>query len=330
MLRFILYLACMVSICAAIVLTVVLYKYKQETWTGFPANLAGMLCSLAVLSTSYYLSEFNTLLGGQGDYNFAERLLDLLSTFALLYFWFRAVHRKTANSKTLISKKKHYRIAVLFMGLVYLTYAAAYLFFVDDYYHVVYYYSAVVILQYVLTCSTTAFLLIGMASAGQAAKDETSSGSLHIFAIGIIILFMTLYNGIMSLLIFKGDYAFERWIGSLEFNAEFQLAAGLLLLSAAAAACREAVQENMPPLAQTENVPPRGTPTPDRMLQILRDYGLSEREQDVAALLYEKLTYEMIGERLCISKYTVKRHVHNIYEKMDVSRRTDFIRKIDC
>lgn len=328
MLRFILYLACMVSICAAIVLTLVPYKYEKKKWIGFPANLAGMLCSLAVLSTSYYLSEFSTLLGERGDYNFAERFLDLLSTFSLFYFWLRAVHWESSGGSSWISRKKYYRIIVLSMGLVYLTYAIAYLFFVDDQYHVIYYYKAVVALQYVLTCSTTVSLFIGMACVVRIAKGEKErTRALHILFMGIIILFMTLYNGIMSLLIFKGQYNFEHWIGSLEFNAEFQLAAGLLLLSVAAAAYKERIQESVSSLPQAENILLSGTP--DKMLQIMQDYSLSEREQDVAALLYERLTYEMIGEKLHISKYTVKRHVHNIYEKMEVSRRTDFIRKID-
>ena len=41
-----------------------------------------------------------------------------------------------------------------------------------------------------------------------------------------------------------------------------------------------------------------------------------------------KESYKKIGEELFISKYTVKRHIHNIYEKAGVSRREDFLRLI--
>ena len=67
----------------------------------------------------------------------------------------------------------------------------------------------------------------------------------------------------------------------------------------------------------------------DKRTHIANEYGLSGREMEIAALLYQKLSYEMIGEKLFISRYTVKRHVHNIYEKMGVTRRDDFIRILD-
>lgn len=328
MLRFILYLTCMSSLCAAAVLVGIIHKYNKKEQRNFVVNFAGMLCCLMIASTSYYLSEFSALLGGKGDYNFAERFLDLLSSFFLFYFWISAIRRETAETDTWISNRSYYRISVFFIGIVYLTYAAAYLFFVDNHYQIVRHNHAVILLQYILTCSITAALLMGIFSLYRTGiRRKKRPMAMYILSVGIVILLMTLYNGIMSLLIFKKQYDFDQWIGNLEFNGELQLATGLLLLAAAKNAYQERVQEKLQSLSQVTSSGKNDSE--DARLQTMREYGLSEREVDVAVLLYDKQTYEKIGEMLHISKYTVKRHVHNIYEKLEVSKRSDFIQKLD-
>jgi len=54
---------------------------------------------------------------------------------------------------------------------------------------------------------------------------------------------------------------------------------------------------------------------------------LSRREQEVLALLVERLTNKEIGERLFISTATVKRHAHSIYEKLNVDGRREAVTK---
>lgn len=59
----------------------------------------------------------------------------------------------------------------------------------------------------------------------------------------------------------------------------------------------------------------------------LAKYNLTEREQQVAKLLLQGSSYDQIAEELFISKYTVKRHAHNLYQKIGVSAKVDLIRK---
>ena len=54
---------------------------------------------------------------------------------------------------------------------------------------------------------------------------------------------------------------------------------------------------------------------------------LSRREKEVLALLVERLTNKEIGKRLFISTATVKRHAHNIYEKLNVKSRREAVTK---
>lgn len=59
-------------------------------------------------------------------------------------------------------------------------------------------------------------------------------------------------------------------------------------------------------------------------LRACEGHGLSERELEVAWLLYKGRTNRQIGEELFIAETTVKKHVSHIYEKMGVYSRKDF------
>lgn len=57
------------------------------------------------------------------------------------------------------------------------------------------------------------------------------------------------------------------------------------------------------------------------------DRLLSDREQRVLQLLAEGLTYKSIGERLFISPFTVKNHVHRILGKLGVRTRIEAVQR---
>ena len=49
---------------------------------------------------------------------------------------------------------------------------------------------------------------------------------------------------------------------------------------------------------------------------------LTQREIDIIKLLDKGLSNQQIADTLYISVYTVKRHIQNIYRKMDVPNKT--------
>ena len=55
------------------------------------------------------------------------------------------------------------------------------------------------------------------------------------------------------------------------------------------------------------------------------DARLTKREIEIVALIDEGLSNKEIARRLCIELPTVKNHVHNILEKLQVSRRGDAV-----
>ena len=55
---------------------------------------------------------------------------------------------------------------------------------------------------------------------------------------------------------------------------------------------------------------------------------LSEREKEVLNLLSQGLRYKEIADKLFLSTETVRTHIRNIYEKLQVNSRTDALNKV--
>ena len=58
------------------------------------------------------------------------------------------------------------------------------------------------------------------------------------------------------------------------------------------------------------------------------DYNLTERENDILQLICKGLSNEEIAKKLFISKNTVKTHIRNIYEKLNVKNRREIFKKL--
>ncbi len=59
------------------------------------------------------------------------------------------------------------------------------------------------------------------------------------------------------------------------------------------------------------------------------EHMLTEREREVMGCAYYGMTNPQIADRLSISQSTVKRHMHNIFEKTDVKSRVELIHMVN-
>ncbi len=58
-------------------------------------------------------------------------------------------------------------------------------------------------------------------------------------------------------------------------------------------------------------------------------FKLTNREIEIVQLLRQGYKYQTIGEKLFISEFTVKKHVHNVFEKADASNKVELIHKLE-
>ena len=58
-----------------------------------------------------------------------------------------------------------------------------------------------------------------------------------------------------------------------------------------------------------------------------KELGITLREQEILGLIAEGLSNREIGERLFVSENTVKTHSSRLFQKLDVSRRTQAVQK---
>src|SRR5471030_1546348 len=60
--------------------------------------------------------------------------------------------------------------------------------------------------------------------------------------------------------------------------------------------------------------------------QLLKS-GISKREAEILLLIHEGLSNQQIADKLFVSENTIKKHLSNIFQKLQVERRTEAIRK---
>jgi DNA-binding CsgD family transcriptional regulator len=64
----------------------------------------------------------------------------------------------------------------------------------------------------------------------------------------------------------------------------------------------------------------------DGVLDILaRDYKISKREREVMGLIVEGKSNKQIQEQLFISPHTVKNHIYNLYQKLEINSRSQLL-----
>jgi DNA-binding CsgD family transcriptional regulator len=67
-------------------------------------------------------------------------------------------------------------------------------------------------------------------------------------------------------------------------------------------------------------------PTAINYNQLLKS-GISKREADILLLIDEGLSNQQIADKLFISENTVKKHISNLFLKLNVERRTEAIKR---
>nr|WP_302600157.1 LuxR C-terminal-related transcriptional regulator [uncultured Cellulosilyticum sp.] len=66
--------------------------------------------------------------------------------------------------------------------------------------------------------------------------------------------------------------------------------------------------------------------TSQNILDLIQQYHLTPRESEVLELVFNELDNTQIAAQLCISHFTLKKHIQNLYNKLGVSSRWDLLK----
>ncbi len=303
----------------AILMAVLLIKYWSSGNKELLAAIRNFMICTALIDALYFYFDYDMLINGEYGTNAFCRVIDICLFIGQVYFWGAYLRIKMEKSESLRIMQKGTRIcsAVCIVLAV-----IGYGFLMTDYYHAEagYERTSACIIEIILMTVLTFVNLWNMRSA--LCEILLQKRRRYIMWITALLVVNGLWNGFLVIVILNDDLniMMEK---TVDLTPVLLLATNiitiLLILSEDFSAIFRHDAEVEAPADSLQR----------RLDYIAETHFLTEREREVMELAYEKLTNPEIADKLCISKYTVKNHMHNIFEKLDISTRTDLIMFID-
>lgn len=147
----------------------------------------------------------------------------------------------------------------------------------------------------------------------------------YIVICSVLLLVWGIVQGVLDIGLFSGKYGVSAW------DAEVLDPTGAIMFLTNLATCIFVFKEDFSPLFLSEETGVDALSDIGEKLDIIAsDHRLTVREREVMELLYNGFTNHDIAEALYISVNTVKKHIRNIYEKLDVSNRIELLHLINA
>lgn len=302
----------------AILLAVLLSKYWTSSNKQLLAAVRDFMICTAVMDGLYFYMNYLFLKTGVYTTQPALRVLDSFTFIGQAYFWSAYIREKCQLSQP--RRRRMWVITLALCGGCLLTNLASYGFLMDDYYFVSPGPMRVLsMIIEVLLCLSLTFIIIWHLLK---ALDELVQKKIRAFVtiLSILIIGDNLLNSFNVLQLITGSSPPSSHF-PLDFTVIFIFLINVFTILLI-------YQEDFRALFHTngdmsvENVE---NDIQGRLDLIAQSHGLTQREREVLELAYEGLTNPEIAEELIISKYTVKRHMHNIFEKLDISTRMELV-----
>ncbi len=304
----------------AILMAILLIKYWSQ---GNKELLLSILCftvCTALIDVLYFYFDYNMLMKGHRETNSIMRVADICFFIGQVYFWTAYTREKSMKKRT--GNTRSLRIMQILIAACVISSVIAYGFLMKDYYQTDSRAEmmAVMIIEVFICISLTAVNVWNMLIVLPDIVQQKCRR--HIIWTTVMLIVNGLWNGFLVLCMAtgQGEYTIlERMDITPIYIFIINILAVLLILN-----------EDFTSLFKLQNEDVKnGNSLKERLDYIAVTHFLTEREREIMELAYKKMTNPEIAEELCISKYTVKNHMHNIFEKLDISTRSDLIMFID-
>lgn len=302
----------------AITLVIFIRKYNDVGNTNLFKATRNFVIVSVILGLFYYITYYRELILGLFAANVFLRALDSIIFYALGLSWIKLVDAIIDSPSPQMRLWRKYTSKVF--AVLMLCSAAIYIFLLDEYYSTDYFWAEVivivseVILGITVIIYTLAYILIGFADLLDASSRR------YIIAVSLFVNFNNLWNNTVVVSVF---------IHAVDIGVKCTLLYGItsiLLLITNGLTIIYMYKKDFTPLFLEKGTGTKTTLSEEDLINLIAEkHRLTERERDVMALAYQGLTNPDIADKLFISKHTVKRHMHNIFEKLDVSTRAELI-----
>ncbi len=258
----------------------------------------------------YYSDSF----ANQGGWSMAERILDLVLCSAQLFVWYLYVRRSADMGRSKLGN-----ITNIFLILIFIVQAIIYLFVMNEHYYIESDHARL-IASILNCCFMAGQIALAAAYFYQIVhRIRTKDTRFYLLLITLLLLINFLWQTSYVLMLFHNSPMLLWAYGAFDFISIILLLIDLLTILYILHANFNQVMEEIPQIQAEQKQEMARTE--------MKESGLSDREIEVALLLLDGKSYDEIAEELFISKYTVKRHAHNLYQKMDVTNKVGLISK---
>ena len=328
----------------AILMAVLLIKYWSSGNKRLLAAIRNFMICTGLIDALYFYFDYDMLINGDYGTNALCRVLDICLFIGQVYFWTAYVRIKTM--KTAESLKRLEKFTRAGIGICVVLAVAGYGFMMSDYYQAAEGpgRTADVIIEAVLMAMLTFINLWNVKYA--LSEIIQKKCRRYIICITVMLVVNGVWNGILVISMLNGELSYVRqnvMDPTPVFFLVLSMLTILLILSEDVTAQFKADRSGGDSGAGDDGSG-SGASAGDsssaadagesgalqkRLDYIAETHFLTEREREVMELAYHRMTNPEIAEKMCISKYTVKNHMHNIFEKLDISARADLIMFID-
>ncbi len=304
----------------AIMLAALLIKYRSSGNKALLASIRNFMICMALIDFLYFYLDYMKLRDGQYSGNAVIRVMDICLFIGQVYFWNAYIREKSMMKAT--ESRRVRRISLILVMICIVLSVIDYGFLMEDYYVAApgINSAAPVVMELIISALLT---IINVWHLKIALFEVVQKKCRRYIAWeSVLLLANGIWNCILVICILMGklDYIMETIVDPSSIVIfVINVITILLILSEDFTALFKAM----------EGKDGHEDKLTMRLDYIARTHFLTEREREVMELAYNRMTNPEIADELCISKYTVKNHMHNIFEKLDISTRADLILFID-
>lgn len=311
---------CFVSL-QAVTLILMIIRHNDSGNTKLLKATRDFVIVSVVLGLFYYITYYREMVLSLFEADVFSRGLDAIIFYAMGYSWVKLVDAISQSNNPKLSWWRRHTNGV-FLVLMLLS-ACAYIFLLDENYRTDQPWAevAVIVSEVCLGIAVVVFTLAYVLLGYRDLPDRLSCA--YVVIISIFVNFNNLWNNTVVIFVF---------IKATTLNLVFSNlygATSVLLLVINLLTILYIYKKDFSPFFFGAKDPPPKTLSEEEVLDLVAEtHRLTERERDVLVLAYHGLTNPDIAEKLFISRHTVKRHMHNIFEKLDVSTRAEMMHLI--